>query len=408
MGNNEILNKTRKKLIYTIMAVVELFMIFISVFIYSYLNANTINKVKYDLNKEYERIIEHIYKYDMDFLEPVNPKNIVYIYKYDELYYYTQNRYIGSNMPVFDKKYNDKFIYENIKGYNFKSYCNSKGPYSVKIIKNIDSEVENKSNLIALLLFVDNLSLVLIYIIAKYIANKALEPIEKTWDNQVKFIQDASHELRTPISIVLSKLEIALKNPDAKIEDEAENLAVAMRESRQIKKMISELLKLTKEDAIVKLNIDKTDLEVLITDLCESLSEVAEFQDKDFIIDVNMEDANIQTDKERLRQLIRIFVDNAIKYTSAGDKISVRASEKGSNVIVSIEDTGIGISKEDQKHIFDRFFRSDSVRSTDIEGSGIGLSIAYLMASSLNAKINVKSDLGKGTTFDIVIPRKCK
>ena len=139
-------------------------------------------------------------------------------------------------------------------------------------MRNIDSEMQGLSHLITLLILSDSISLLLSYIIAKLLSKKALKPIETSWNNQVKFIQDASHELRTPVAIIQSKLESLLKSPESTIEEEAETVAVAMRETRQLKKMISELLSLTKEESIVKINTES----VSIIDLFNELSLLTE------------------------------------------------------------------------------------------------------------------------------------
>ena len=170
--------------------------------------------------------------------------------------------------------------------------------------------------------------------------------------------------------------------------------------------MINELLSLTKEESIVKLNIGRVDIEALFKETFESYIEIADYQDKSFDYQIKMKNSIIYTDKTKLNQLIRILVDNAFKYTEAGDKISITASEKGRDrVLILVEDTGIGISEKDQKRIFERFFRSDSVRATEVEGSGIGLSIAKLIATTLYGNIRVKSKLGQGTSFTIDIPK---
>ena len=104
--------------------------------------------------------------------------------------------------------------------------------------------------------------------------------------------------------------------------------------------------------------------------------------------------------------LIRILIDNAFKYTEEGDFITIKSSEKGRDRIqIIVSDTGIGISEKDQKHIFERFFRSSSVRATEIEGSGIGLSIAAIITNTLGGHIKVKSTLGEGTSFIIDLAR---
>lgn len=265
------------------------------------------------------------------------------------------------------------------------------------------------SKLISIILFLGIISLIFIYMISLYLTKKALVPIETAWKNQAKFIQDASHELRTPITIVSSKLESLLKKPDSTIGDEAETVAIAMKETRRLKKMVNDLLSLTKEDGIVQLNKESFDLKTLIDEITEDYFDIAEYQDKEFSCDISAEKTDVYTDKNKFKQILRIFIDNAFKYTKSGESISVIVKdddEDDDKLIVSVNDTGIGISKEDLPNLFDRFFRSDNVRSKDIDGSGIGLSIADVTAKNIGVDIGVTSEYGKGSSFFIKIKKK--
>lgn len=408
MINNNVFDRTKKKLTMTIMCVVEIFMILVSCFIYNYFKFSVISGIDNNIAEEYH-FVKNQFKKD-SIMNPISlqdPKDILYIYEDKSILYYTRNRYFGISLPTNNMGKEDGFIYENVNGYNFRSLIVKKdNNYRFKIMRNIDSEILSMGNMLTLLILVDTMSLLLVYVIARYLSSKALKPIETSWNNQVKFVQDASHELRTPVAIIQSKLESLLKQPDVVIEEEAETIAVAMRETRQLKKMISELLSLTKEESIVKLNIERVDIEALFKETFESYIEIADYQEKTFDYQIKMKNNIIYTDKNKLNQLIRIFVDNAFKYTETSDKISITASEKGRDrIIILIEDTGIGISDKDQKRIFERFFRSDSVRATEVEGSGIGLSIAKLIAITLYGNIKVKSKLGQGTSFTIDLPR---
>ncbi|HSQ89831.1 HAMP domain-containing sensor histidine kinase, partial [Romboutsia sp.] len=250
------------------------------------------------------------------------------------------------------------------------------------------------------------MAVIITYFVALYLTKKALVPIETAWNNQAKFVQDASHELRTPISIVSSKLESMLKLPDNTISDEVETIADAMKETRRIKKMINDLLCLTKEDAITKISIDSMNIQNLLDEIISDYIDIAQVQEKEFSINLELKNKIIITDKNKLRQLIVIFIDNAFKYTKKGDKILIEVKEKGSDMSLSIIDSGIGIKKEEIPYIFDRFFRSENVRNKDIDGSGIGLSIAKMLCSNLNFKLKVDSKLNEYTKFEIIIPTK--
>ena len=182
-----------------------------------------------------------------------------------------------------------------------------------------------------------------------------------------------------------------------------------MKETRRLKKMVNDLLSLTKEDGIVQLNKESFDLKTLIDEITEDYFDIAEYQDKEFSCDISADKTDVYTDKNKFKQILRIFIDNAFKYTKSGDSISVIVKdddEDDDRLIVSVNDTGIGISKEDIPNLFDRFFRSDNVRSKDIDGSGIGLSIADVTAKNIGVDIGVTSEYGEGSSFFIKIKKK--
>ena len=170
-----------------------------------------------------------------------------------------------------------------------------------------------------------------------------------------------------------------VKYPENTIIDELETVADAMRETRRMKKMINDLLSLTKEDYISKMNFENIDIENIVCEIYKDYEEIAEMQDKEFIFKSELENKIIVTDKNKLRQLILIFIDNAFKYTNEYDGIFINLKEEDNNIKLSIKDTGIGIKEDEIKYVFDRFFRSDAVRSKYIDGSGIGLSIAKML-----------------------------
>lgn len=172
--------------------------------------------------------------------------------------------------------------------------------------------------------------------------------------------------------------------------------------------MISDLLSLTKEEAITKLNITEVNIKNFIKDICVDYVDIADIQEKRFEMNFNLKNEIIFTDENKLRQLLLIFIDNAFKYTKENDFIAININQKD-NVYteIFIIDSGVGIKQEDIPYIFDRFFRSENVRDKDIDGSGIGLSIAKMIAINLGAEISVKCENNK-TEFKIIIQNnKC-
>ena len=409
MINKKVFNKTKSSLIKINIAVVLSFLILFSIFIYTYFKGVTYKSIDNKLNNELESIAIQLTSQSMVYPVTKYPSNMIYIYKRDRVMYYTpQNGYFSDVLPNrYTNKLNDIFTFSE-NGYTFRELNVEIDEYQIQIIRNIDSEISSLRQLIFVFIIGILISLIITYYLAVYLTKKALIPIETAWNNQAKFIQDASHELRTPISIISSKLERMLKHPNSTISDEVETIADAMSEIRRSKKMISDLLSLTKEEAITKLNITEVNIKNFIKDICVDYVDIADIQEKRFEMNFNLKNETIFTDENKLRQLLLIFIDNAFKYTKENDFIAININQKD-NVYteIFIIDSGVGIKQEDIPYIFDRFFRSENVRDKDIDGSGIGLSIAKMIAINLGAEISVKCENNK-TEFKIIIQNnKC-
>lgn len=409
MINKKVFNKTKSSLIKINIAVVLSFLILFSIFIYTYFKGVTYKSIDNKLNNELESIAIQLTRQSMIYPVTKYPSNMIYIYKRDRVMYYTpQNGYFSDVLPNrYTNKLNDIFTFSE-NGYTFRELNVEIDEYQIQIIRNIDSEISSLRQLIFVFIIGILISLIITYYLAVYLTKKALIPIETAWNNQAKFIQDASHELRTPISIISSKLERMLKHPNSTISDEVETIADAMSEIRRSKKMISDLLSLTKEEAITKLNITEVNIKNFIKDICVDYVDIADIQEKRFEMNFNLKNETIFTDENKLRQLLLIFIDNAFKYTKENDFIAININQKD-NVYteIFIIDSGVGIKQEDIPYIFDRFFRSENVRDKDIDGSGIGLSIAKMIAINLGVEISVKCENNK-TEFKIIIQNnKC-
>lgn len=407
--NKDVFAKTKNKLLRINMLVVMCFLAMLLTFTMFYFRYITYSNIDKEISQEFKHIVSQLDNNRYEPIKLLDPKDMVYIYEDGRIKYYTENDYFEKILP--EKKSDNKEVFTKYRenGHFFRELNITIGEYHIQIIRNIDSEMFSVSKLISIILFLGIISLIFIYMISLYLTKKALVPIETAWKNQAKFIQDASHELRTPITIVSSKLESLLKKPDSTIGDEAETVAIAMKETRRLKKMVNDLLSLTKEDGIVQLNKEHFDLRNLIDEITEDYFDIAEYQDKEFSCDIIAKNTNVYTDKNKFKQILRIFIDNAFKYTKSGDSISLKVEDDKdieSKLVVSVNDTGIGISNEDLPNLFDRFFRSDNVRNKDIDGSGIGLSIADVTAKNIGVDIGVKSEYGKGSSFFIKIDKR--
>ena len=413
MISKEVISKTQKKLIKINMLVVFGFLILLCIFTYIYFGYTNDNNINKEMHGELNSVVNQLEKLDSRYgllygldregIKLQNPKDMVYIYMDDNLLNRNENPYFGEDEPNFKNDENGIYTYSTKEGYEIRACIYTYKNCKIKILREISSEISSRRQLLFTMIKAVIIFCVLTYFIAIYLTRNALKPIEITWNNQAKFIQDASHELRTPITIVSSKLEGLLKHPNNTINDEVESIADAMNETRRLKK-INDLLTLTKEDYVDVIQKEEVDLEFLVKDLCDDFFDIAMIQNKTLKVSSNLRHKNILSDKNKLRQLFVIFLDNAFKYTEEEDYIKVSLNEKGEKIIVKIEDNGLGIKKEEIPHLFDRFFRSENVRNKDIDGSGIGLSIAKVICDSLKYKLEVDSEYGKWTEFKISIP----
>jgi signal transduction histidine kinase len=215
------------------------------------------------------------------------------------------------------------------------------------------------------------------------------------------FISNVSHEIKTPLAIICNYATI-LQNPDIQEQERRDCVESLVGASNRLNSLVTNILKLNKLES-QKINRHDTDF-----DLCGQLSECTLgfetlWEQKHIEIDVDMEDrAMVHTDEETLKLVWNNLISNAIKFTPEGGKITLRQRSDAYSVIVEISDTGCGMGQETMKHIFDKFYQGDTSHST--EGNGLGLALASKIVDTCGGTMTVTSELGKGSTFKVVLP----
>ncbi len=303
MINKEVISKTQKKLIRINMLVVSGFLILLCIFTYNYFGYTNNNNINREMENELNSIINQIENLDSKYglilglkvegIKLKNPKDMVYVYIDKTLIKVNGNPYFGNNEPDFKNQGDGFYTYTTSEGYQLRECNYTYKNCTIRIFREISSEINSRRQLLFTMIKAVIIFCVLTYFIAIYLTRNALKPIEVTWNNQAKFIQDASHELRTPITIVSSKLEGILKHPDNSINDEVEAIADAMNETRRLKKMINDLLTLTKEDYVDTVQKEEFDLEALVNDLCDDFFDIAMLQNKTLKISSQLKHKNI-------------------------------------------------------------------------------------------------------------------
>ena len=236
--------------------------------------------------------------------------------------------------------------------------------------------------------------------------NEMLDRIEHAYETQNRFTSDASHELRTPIAVIQGYINMLDRwgKADGAVLDES--IDAIKSESNNMKQLTEKLLLLAKADkGILEMKFETFSLNELITEITKETMMID--SKHEIINDIN--DVNtIFADRPSLKQAIRIFVDNSVKYTPDGGKISINAYCRKKNIYIEISDNGIGISQEDMKHIFNRFYRADPSRTKASGGHGLGLSIAKWIVKEHKGEIEIKSELNKGTVVTIILTSPSK
>lgn len=273
----------------------------------------------------------------------------------------------------------------------------------VQILLNADSEkmlVDNFGKLVINSVVVG----ILLSVFASFVlSRKTLKPIEIAFEKQTEFVQNASHELRTPLTIIQAKQELLLTEPNSKIIDKTEDIALTLNETKRLAKLTKDLMTLASSNKM-ELEKENVNIDELIQNTVNPYIEVANLSEKELKLDLKY-GKNLEIDINKIQQLIIILLDNALKYTEINDSIEIVSYLKDGKCNIEVRDTGIGISDNGIKEVFNRFYREDAARNRETGGSGLGLSIADTIVKAHNGTIKASHNNPKGTIFTVKLPK---
>ena len=258
-----------------------------------------------------------------------------------------------------------------------------------------------RQELLLLLVWINIATLLLGAVISYVLARWSLRPIEAAMDAQVQFVSDASHELRTPLTVLQTTNEVALRKSKL-TASEARELAVHnVEEVKKLRDLTNTLLDLLKHtDSVV---LESVNLQNVVSEAMTFV--VASAQEKNIAVEDTVAQIHVQTNQALLVRIVSVLLDNAVKYSPSDTHVTLSATRAGKKVLLQVTDQGTGIEDAELPLIFRRFYRADKSRGKeDTHGYGLGLSIADKIASQLGARITVRSQVGKGSTFTIELP----
>jgi heavy metal sensor kinase len=233
--------------------------------------------------------------------------------------------------------------------------------------------------------------------------NDMLGRLDVTFRQIRQFSADASHELQTPLTILQGELEVALRAPRSP-DEYRRVLTSALEESGRIARLVEGLLLLSRADAgVLRMDHQPVDLACLVAEVCEQSQVLAKA--RGVALDLGpLTPMTLQGDPQHLRRLLVNLVDNGLKYTPAGGRVTLALHQDGAWAVLRVADTGIGLAPGEQERIFQRFYRVPTVMSRAAEGSGLGLCIARSIVEAHGGAIQVESAEGHGSIFTVRLP----
>ena len=243
-------------------------------------------------------------------------------------------------------------------------------------------------------------------IIGSIINIEDITEIVKLENMRRDFVANVSHELKTPLTSINGFVETLIMNEDLPVNKRNRFLAIIKKESDRLKRLIEDILLLSSIESKNNLVMENIILYDVFKEVYEMINYIANSKKIDLQYNFEDEEIVVQAYGDYLKQLLLNLIDNAIKYTPEGGKVTVNQFTKNDEIVIEVIDNGVGIPKEDQSKIFQRFYRVDKARSRSVGGTGLGLAITKHIVHSLKGSIGLESELGEGSKFIVKLPKK--
>jgi signal transduction histidine kinase len=275
------------------------------------------------------------------------------------------------------------------------------GPAVFQAGRLLNDQERALGHLLSGLFLLGGLGAVLVGLGSWWLSGRSIRPAQEAWDHQQTFISNASHELRTPLTLIRATAEVGLRSQPG--EAQAQPLKDILQETDYMNRLVDDLLLLSRLDTRrLKLERRRIDLAELLGETHRALSPLA--IDKGVTFELGTAAGAILGDPTRMRQVLLILLDNALRFTPAGGRIRLEASPMGKVYTIVVADSGIGISPEHLPYIFERFYQVEQPGEPETRNNGLGLSIARSLVEAQGGKIGLESRSGRGTRVTVSMP----
>jgi two-component system, OmpR family, sensor histidine kinase CiaH len=249
------------------------------------------------------------------------------------------------------------------------------------------------------------LGLLLSLAAAWFLSGRALIPIQHAFQRQQEFVADASHELRTPLTVLRSATDLLNQHRDEPLEHNGELFDDVRAEIARMERLAQDLLTLARSDTGgLELMTAPVEIAEVAAEVVRRTTPLAQSQEVQLTLRSESQGSTVEADPDRMQQVFLILIDNAIKHTPPGGRVTVQVRRHGQSAQITVADTGTGIAPEHLPRIFDRFYRADKARSRDGGGTGLGLAIAKMLVEAHDGQLQLSSTLGVGTQVTVSLP----
>lgn len=308
----------------------------------------------------------------------------------------TADEFLGINAPALGGRAGEGRL-ETVGGHSFETYTaqtysslEGDAYYYVKVFAPCDSLVAAMDEIsVYCIPFV--IAFIVVAVVFSFVWGYiAIKPIMTDYVKQKDFINDMSHEIRTPLAVIKGNLENVLAVPDSKVSEQADMLYASLEEVDYMSDISSGLLNIVRGKSAGRSK--ETKMSDVMSETVDMFADMATMANRALI--ANIEYCDIPVDREKIKQLASVLIENAVKYTREGDRITVRLKNTKDGCVFTVADTGIGVPKAELESIFDRFYRADNAK--DIPGTGLGLSIAKVIVEGMGGTISAASNVPCG------------